>query len=33
MQPAVERFKALDEEDQDMFRDALTRFVPCVRDS
>ena len=27
MQPAVERFKALDEEDQDMFRDALTRFV------
>ena len=27
MQPAVERFKALNEEDQDMFRDALTRFV------
>ena len=27
LQPAVERFKALDEEDQDMFRDALTRFV------
>ena len=27
MQPAVERFKDLDEEDQDMFRDALTRFV------
>ena len=27
MQPAVERFKELDEEDQDMFRDALTRFV------
>ena len=27
MQPAVERFKNLDEEDQDMFRDALTRFV------
>ncbi len=27
MQPTVERFKALDEEDQDMFRDALTRFV------
>ena len=27
MQPAVERFKALDEDDQDMFRDALTRFV------
>lgn len=27
MQPAVERFKALDENDQDMFRDALTRFV------
>ena len=27
MQPAVERFKALDEEDQDMFRDAVGRFV------
>ena len=27
MQPAVERFHALDEEDKDMFRDALTRFV------
>ena len=27
MQPTVERFKNLDEEDQDMFRDALTRFV------
>ena len=27
MQPAVERFKNLDEDDQDMFRDALTRFV------
>ena len=27
MQPAVERFHALDEEDNDMFRDALTRFV------
>ena len=27
MQPAVERLKALDEDDQDMFRDALTRFV------
>ena len=27
MQPAVERFNNLDEEDQDMFRDALTRFV------
>ena len=27
MQPAVERFHALDEDDQDMFRDALTRFV------
>ena len=27
MQPAVKRFKALDEDDQDMFRDALTRFV------
>ena len=27
MQPAVERFKNLDEEDQEMFRDALTRFV------
>ena len=27
MQPAIERFKDLDEDDQDMFRDALTRFV------
>ena len=27
MQPAVERFKDFDEEDQDMFRDAFTRFV------
>ena len=27
MQPAVERFKKLNEDDQDMFRDALTRFV------
>ena len=27
MEPAVERFNNLDEEDQDMFRDALTRFV------
>ena len=27
MQPAVERFKNLDEEDQDMFRDAVGRFV------
>ena len=27
MQPAVERFKNLDEEDQTTFRDALTRFV------
>ena len=27
MQSAVERFKELDEDDQDMFRDALTRFV------
>ena len=27
MQPAVERCKGLGEEDQDMFRDALTRFV------
>ncbi len=27
MQPAVERFKALNEDDQNMFRDALTRFV------
>ena len=27
MQPAVERFKELNEDDQDMFRDALTRFV------
>ncbi|MYC84365.1 MAG: DEAD/DEAH box helicase [Acidimicrobiia bacterium] len=27
MQPAVERFKALNEDDRDMFRDALTRFV------
>ena len=27
MQPAVERFNALDEEDQAVFRDALTRFV------
>ena len=27
MQPAVERFKNLDEEDQAVFRDALTRFV------
>ena len=27
MQPAVERFKALAEDDQDPFRDALTRFV------
>lgn len=27
MQPTVERFQNLDEEDQDMFRDALTRFV------
>ena len=27
MQPGVERFKDLDEEDQDMFRDAVGRFV------
>ncbi|MCY4368691.1 MAG: type I restriction endonuclease, partial [bacterium] len=27
MQPAVQRFKDLNEDDQDMFRDALTRFV------
>ena len=27
MQPAVERFKNLDEEDRTVFRDALTRFV------
>ena len=27
VQPAIERFKGLDEEEQDMFRDALTRFV------
>ena len=27
IQPAVERFNSLDVEDQDMFRDALTRFV------
>ena len=27
MQPAVERFKALDEEEQDVFRDAVGRFV------
>ena len=30
MQPAVERCRNLDEEDQDMFRDALTRFVRCT---
>ncbi|MEM9034578.1 MAG: type I restriction endonuclease [Actinomycetota bacterium] len=27
LQPAVDRFSALDEDEQDLFRDALTRFV------